>query len=70
MAVQTTESHALYFPQNGAPNYFPNSFGGPDDDPRYSEIKAAVTGDVSRYNNADDDNFTQPGIFYRQASHN
>ena len=53
----------------GCPNYFPNSFSGPQDDVRkYSESKfQASTKDVARFNSADEDNFTQCGIFYRNV---
>jgi len=54
-------------PQNGAPNYYPNSFGGPKDLPRHKECKESVRADVDRFNSADEDNFTQPGIFYREV---
>jgi catalase len=53
--------------QKDAPNYYPNSFNGPEDNPRYLEHSDTLTGDVGRYNTADDDNFTQPGIFYRKV---
>ena len=53
----------------GCPNYFPNSFSGPQDDVRkYSESKyKAPSADVARFNSADEDNFTQCGIFYRDV---
>jgi len=60
----------------GAPNYFPNSFNGPVDGMRSScpararqtrESTFAVSGDVKRWNTADDDNFTQVGIFFNQV---
>ncbi|GFR66373.1 catalase [Elysia marginata] len=53
--------------QGGAPNYFPNSFSGPQDVPDKVEASYTLTGDVGRYNTADDDNFSQPGIFYRKV---
>ena len=51
-----------------APNYFPNSFSGPQPDKRHLEPRCPVTGDVARYESGDDDNFTQVGIFYRDVS--
>lgn len=45
--------------QAGAPNYFPNSFSGPSVDPTVALHKFAPSGDVARYNSADEDNFTQ-----------
>lgn len=55
--------------QEGCPNYFPNSFSGPSDDVRkYSESKfQAPIADVARFNSADEDNFTQCGIFFRDV---
>lgn len=53
--------------QDGAPNYYPNSFSGPEHDTKYKTSTFAATGDVDRYNSADDDNFTQAGIFYREV---
>nr|UCK81643.1 catalase [Arenicola marina] len=53
--------------QEGAPNYFPNSFEGPQVNSEYVESKVTLTGDVGRYNTEDDDNFTQVGIFWRKV---
>jgi len=53
--------------QGGAPNYYPNSFSGPLDNPRFLECPFSVSGDARRYNTADDDNFTQVGTFYRKV---
>ncbi|XP_037796874.1 catalase-like [Penaeus monodon] len=53
--------------QDSAPNYFPNSFSGPQDCRKHSAPKFSVSADVDRYNSADEDNFTQVGIFYRQV---
>lgn len=35
--------------QDGAPNYFPNSFSGPKNDPSVAISSFNVTGDVARY---------------------
>ncbi|KAK7086357.1 hypothetical protein SK128_016810 [Halocaridina rubra] len=52
--------------QEGAPNYFPNSFSGPLDSRRHMESKVSCcTPDVARYNSSDEDNFTQAGNLYR-----
>merc|ERR1711899_585070 len=53
----------------GAPNYFPNSFGGPRSDRQYLEHakNASPSADVGRFNSADEDNFTQCGIFFRDV---
>jgi len=53
--------------QAGAPNYYPNSFNGPLDVARAVEHRWQCAGDVARYNTADDDNFTQPGNFWRKV---
>ncbi len=53
--------------QEGAPNYFPNSFSGPVDDTGFLESQTPIVGDVGRYNTADDDNFTQVGNFWRKV---
>lgn len=51
----------------GYPNYFPNSFSGPANSPAALESKFSVSGDVARYNSADEDNFTQVGIFWTKV---
>jgi len=53
--------------QDGAPNYFPNSFSGPGVDRKWQEHSSNVSGDVARWNSADEDNFTQVGIFYNKT---
>ncbi|RUS77618.1 hypothetical protein EGW08_014618 [Elysia chlorotica] len=53
--------------QGGAPNYFPNSFSGPQDMLDKVESSYKLTGDVGRYNTADDDNFSQTGIFWKKV---
>ncbi|XP_058828886.1 catalase isoform X1 [Topomyia yanbarensis] len=57
--------------QGGAPNYYPNSFGGPEPCPFARKLQNGnmkVTGDVNRYETGDsEDNFTQPGLFYRNV---
>jgi catalase len=58
---------ATFDNQEGAPNYFPNSFHGPHDDKKYAQHKFSVSADVQRYNTADDDNFTQVGDFWRKV---
>lgn len=52
---------------NGAPNYYPNSFGGPEDNPKFLESKYPVTGDVQKYVTGDDDNFSQVTTFWKQV---
>uniref|UniRef100_A0A8C5D6M8 Catalase n=1 Tax=Gadus morhua TaxID=8049 RepID=A0A8C5D6M8_GADMO len=53
--------------QGGAPNYFPNSFSNPDCQPCFLESKFKVSPDVTRYNSANDDNYTQAGTFYSEV---
>lgn len=46
--------------KGGAPNYYPNSFSAPEQQPRYAlESSSHVSGDVRRYNTANDDNVSQ-----------
>jgi catalase len=60
---------SMRFDDNGgiAPNYEPNSFGGPTQDPKYVERPRNVASTaVSRYNHREDnDYYTQPGNLYR-----
>lgn len=53
--------------QGGAPNYFPNSFNGPQPDTAAAWHKESTTGDVARYETGDEDNFSQCGQFYRNV---
>jgi len=54
--------------QAGAPNYFPNSFGGPEPDTSVAWHKTYPTsGHVDRYPTDDDDNFSQVSIFYNKV---
>lgn len=50
--------------QEGAPNYYPNSFNGPVDDKKYKHHVYKISGDVARFNSSDDDNYTQANIFW------
>lgn len=52
--------------QGGAPNYFPNSFGGPAESPFVRGIQKPykVTGDVFRFDSGDDNNFAQATDFW------
>jgi catalase len=48
------------------PNYEPNSFGGPTQDPAYRERPKMVSGTVDRHNHRDDsDYYSQPGNLFR-----
>ncbi|XP_041452599.1 catalase-like [Lytechinus variegatus] len=53
--------------QGGAPNYFPNSFSGPVDSKDYQQCPFEVSGVAQRYETGDDDNYSQPGIFWRDV---
>ena len=54
--------------QGGAPNYFPNSFGGPEPPSSGASWHTCSTiGDVQRYETGGEDNFSQVGDFYRKV---
>lgn len=53
--------------QNGAPNYFPNSFSGPNQNKSHVESTIKVTADAKRYDSGNEDNFTQCGLFWRKV---
>ncbi|PBC33489.1 Catalase [Apis cerana cerana] len=54
--------------QNGAPNYFPNSFGGPRECPAVAPPKYFVSGDVGRYDvDPKEDNYGQVTLFWRNV---
>uniref|UniRef100_A0A8C2RZE0 Catalase n=1 Tax=Capra hircus TaxID=9925 RepID=A0A8C2RZE0_CAPHI len=50
--------------QGGAPNYYPNSFSAPEHQPSALEHRTRFSGDVQRFNSANDDNVTQVRDFY------
>jgi catalase len=52
----------------GAPNYYPNSFGGPPPDPEAAEPALKVSGEAARqaYTHPNDD-FVQAGDLYRKV---
>jgi len=53
--------------QGGAPNYHPNSFHGPVECKDAIEHRQHWSGEVGRYNSADEDNYTQPGVFWTKV---
>ncbi|CAG9823809.1 unnamed protein product [Phaedon cochleariae] len=56
--------------QHGAPNYHPNSFGGPDVYPeaeKWTPPPEAVSGAIDYYDLGDDDNYTQPRVFWNRV---
>jgi len=52
----------------GGPNYYPNSFGGPDPHPQVNQPSLPVSGQAARqpYSHPNDD-FFQPGELYRRV---
>ncbi len=55
----------------GAPNYEPNSFGGPVEDKATLEPPLKISGDAARYDHrAGNDDYTQPGNLFRLMSDN
>ena len=58
----------MRFDENGgeSPNYEPNSFQGPVEDPRYRELPYKLSGEVNRFNHREDnDDYTQAGDLFR-----
>lgn len=53
--------------QNGAPNYFPNSFNGPRECPAVRSPPFSVSGDVDRYEPENEDDFGQATLFWRNV---
>lgn len=53
--------------QGSAPNYYRNTFNGPDvtDRSRHLEHATFESGMAARHDAADDDNFSQPRVFYQ-----
>src|SRR5260370_15049524 len=59
---------SMRFDANGGstPNYEPNSFGGPKQDPDYAEPPLGISGDASRYDHrAGNDDYKQAGDLFR-----
>ncbi|KAJ8927344.1 hypothetical protein NQ314_020192 [Rhamnusium bicolor] len=56
--------------QGGAPNWHPNSFGGPNVDPNakyWTPPPEHVEGDVDYHDLGDDDNYSQPRVFWNKV---
>jgi len=53
--------------QGNAPNYFPNSFSGPQEQREFPEPADHVSGETHRYQSGDEDNFSQPRIFWNKV---
>ena len=63
-----TRDGAMRFDGNSGsmPNYEPNSFGGPAEDPAYRERPRTISGSVDRHNHRiDSDCYSQPGNLFR-----
>lgn len=53
-------SQSVWFSsEGGAPNYYPNSFSGPAEQPNAIEHGSRCSADVQRFNSANEDNVTQ-----------
>nr|QOY58044.1 catalase [Hoplobatrachus rugulosus] len=50
--------------QGNAPNYYPNSFGGPEEARECLQSSFHVSGDVARYDDCKEDNVSQVRTFY------
>lgn len=52
--------------QGGAPNYYPNSFDGPEPSQRVRDLQPPykLSGEVYRFDSGDEDNFSQPTLFW------
>lgn len=62
---------AMRFDDNfgSSPNYEPNSFKGPTEDPNYRERPRLISGSIDRHNHRlDTDYYTQPGNLFRLMS--
>lgn len=65
----TRDGFATINSQGGAPIYHPNSFNGPDSDKRARELSPSYTiaGDAWRYDNGEEDNFSQARVLYQRV---
>jgi catalase len=66
-ATYNRDGHMRVDGNSGAkPNYEPNSFGGPTQDPAYRERPRPITGTIDRHNHrTEDDYYSQPGDLFR-----
>ncbi|XP_058796800.1 catalase [Phymastichus coffea] len=53
--------------QGGAPNYFPNSFGGPEECPGVTSPAYHVSGDVDRHEPVNEDDYSQATDLWRKV---
>jgi len=57
-----------YITHSKGPNYYPNSFNGPEvTKTGFKDHVYPVAGDVDRHDDSNDDNFTQPRMFWEKA---
>ncbi|KAK2715191.1 hypothetical protein QYM36_009993 [Artemia franciscana] len=56
------------YDDTGKPIYHPNSFGGPNPDPKYRELPIEISGMIDRYDvGALEDNYKQPQVFFEKV---
>lgn len=53
--------------QGNAPNYYPNSFGGPHDRREFLESTSCIYGSVDRHDDSEEDNVSQVRKFYLEV---
>ena len=66
--VHTYNRYGVMFDgwDGGDPNYDLNSFGGPQQDPRYADIPYKISGDVARYDHRQgNEDYSQAGDLYQ-----
>lgn len=61
------DGHMSINSQGGAPNYYPNSFRGPEQTPSVKEPAFNISGQADRYTPANEDNFSQVTTFWRDV---
>jgi len=66
LKTYTRDGPMSYDNQGGAPNYFPNSFGGPVLDENALQSTFPLSGDVIRHDSGLEDNFSQVDVFWQQ----
>ncbi|XP_069688732.1 uncharacterized protein [Periplaneta americana] len=57
-----------FYSQGSGPNYYPNSFNGPTPNPWGALSTFNVSGEVKRYDDSDDDNYSQPAMYWSSLS--
>ncbi|CAH0383406.1 unnamed protein product [Bemisia tabaci] len=64
---QQRDGPQTYYNEGGAPNYYPNSFSGPEPSGHAALSKYSVSGDVQRYETGNEDNFSQATLFWEKT---